>query len=87
MWNKYYNATSIDEVLSLLGEFGKRAKIVAGGTDLLIEFERGIRKPIELLIDISRIAGLDQVLLSEDNKIHLGPMVTHNHCIGSKIIR
>ncbi len=87
MWNRYCNATSIEEVLTLLADFGKQARIVAGGTDLLIEYERGVRKPPEILIDITRVAELERIILGEDNKIHLGPLVTHNHCVASKIIR
>jgi xanthine dehydrogenase iron-sulfur cluster and FAD-binding subunit A len=86
MWNKYVIATSIDEVLNILTEYGERARIVAGATDLILEIERGVRKGIELLIDVTRIPGLDQIVLDEDEFIHLGPLVTHNHCVGSKLI-
>ena len=66
---------------------GKRARIVAGGTDLILELERGVRRDIHTLIDITRIPGLDRIILDEDDVIHLGPMVTHNHCAASKLIR
>ena len=87
MWNKYYNVTSIEEAISLLGKYREKARIIAGGTDLLIEYERGVREPAEVVIDITRVSGLDRIILSEDNKVHLGPLVTHNHCVASKIIR
>ena len=45
MWQEYISATSIDEVLHLLTENGERARVVAGGTDLILEIERGVRKP------------------------------------------
>lgn len=87
MWQKYINATEIDEVLKILAEYGPQARIVAGATDLILEIERGIRPDIEVIIDITRISELDQIVLDEDDQIHLGPMVTHNHCVGSKLIR
>ncbi|HPH95154.1 MAG TPA: FAD binding domain-containing protein [Anaerolineaceae bacterium] len=87
MWHEYINAASIDEVLNVLAEKGDRARIVAGGTDLVLEMERGQRKGIEMLVDVSRIAGLDQITLDEDHRLHLGPMVTHNHCVASKLAR
>jgi carbon-monoxide dehydrogenase medium subunit len=87
MWHEYYNAATTDEAIRLLGEYGESARIVAGGTDLILELERGVRRGIHTLIDITRIPGLDQITLDEDGVIHLGPMVTHNHCAVSKLIR
>jgi carbon-monoxide dehydrogenase medium subunit len=87
MWHTYINATSIDDVLKTLAEKRERARIVAGGTDLILELERGIRSGIETLIDITRIPRLDQITLDEDGIIHLGALVTHNHCAASPLIR
>jgi xanthine dehydrogenase iron-sulfur cluster and FAD-binding subunit A len=86
MWKKYVNAAAIDEVLAILAEQSERARIVAGATDLILEVERGVRKGIDTIIDITRIGGLDQIVLDEEEVIHLGPLVTHNHCVGSKLI-
>lgn len=87
MWHNYINAISIDEVLKTLSEKKERARIVAGATDLILELERGVRTGIETLIDVTRIPDLDQITLDEDDVIHLGPLVTHNHCVESKLIR
>ena len=87
MWHKYYNVTSTDEAIRLLGEHGDKARIMAGGTDLILELERGVRLGIETLIDVTRIPDTDRISLDEDDVIHLGPMVTHNHCAASKLIR
>ena len=87
MWQTYINATEIDEVLKALSEQGERARIVAGGTDLILELERGVRKDIHTLIDVTRIPQLDQITMDEDNIIHLGSLVTHNHCVESQLIR
>jgi carbon-monoxide dehydrogenase medium subunit len=87
MWHEYYNVATTEEAIRLLGEQGERARIVAGGTDLILELERGVRRGIQTLIDITRIPDLDRITLDEDDIIHLGPMVTHNHCAASKLIR
>lgn len=86
MWHEYINATTIDQVLQILKEKGTRARIIAGGTDLILEMERGVRKGIDTLLDVTRIPDLDQITIDEDDVIHLGPLVTHNHCVESKLI-
>lgn len=86
MWKSYYNAASIEDVIHALAEYGAEARIVAGGTDLILELEKGLRPGVEVLIDVTRILCLDEISLDEDCQIHLGPMVTHNQCVDSKLI-
>ncbi|MBZ0302619.1 MAG: FAD binding domain-containing protein [Anaerolineae bacterium] len=85
MWKQYYSAASIAEALERLAEYRERARIVAGGTDMLIELERGLRPGVEVLIDVTRIPGLDQITRHGDT-IRLGPLVTHNHVVGSPLV-
>ena len=87
MWNKYINATKVTEVLENLTKYGHKSRIVAGGTDILLELEREVRGGIDVLIDVSRISGLDRITLDQNNIIHIGPLVTHNHCVSSKLIQ
>lgn len=86
MWRDYFSVKSVEEVLDILAEREAAARVVAGATDLILELERGVRRGIDTLIDITRIPGLDQIILDEDEVIHLGPLVTHNHCAASKLI-
>ncbi|MCY4060972.1 MAG: FAD binding domain-containing protein [Chloroflexi bacterium] len=86
MWEAYHSVSTIDEALALLKENGRAARIVAGGTDLIIEMERGQHPQLKTLIDITRVPNLDQIALKDD-WIVLGPLVTHNHVVASKLIR
>ncbi len=86
MWQDYYSVRSVGEVLEILAARGQRARIVAGATDLILELERGVRKGIDTLIDVTRIPNLDQIVMDEDEVIHLGPLVTHNDCVASKLV-
>jgi carbon-monoxide dehydrogenase medium subunit len=87
MWHEYVGAARVDDVLAVLAEQGRSARIIAGGTDLILELERGARAGIHTLVDVSRIPGLDQITLDESGWLHLGPLVTHNHCVASKLIQ
>lgn len=86
MWEAYHSVSTIDEALALLNDHGSAARIVAGGTDLIIEMERGQHPKLKTLIDITRVPNLDQIALKDD-KIVLGPLVTHNHVVASQLIR
>lgn len=86
MWRDYINADTLEEALPVLQSLKEQARIIAGGTDLMLEMERGVRKGIHTLIDISRVTGLDSILLDDRGWIHLGPMVTHNHVVGSALL-
>lgn len=93
MWQTYYAPTSIDQALRLLADHGSEARIVAGGTDLLIELRRGVQThsgvQVRALVDVTRIgtpAGLDQIHLDDRGMIHIGPLVTHNQAVKSPLL-
>ena len=87
MWQRYYAVQDLEQAIALLSEQGERVRIVAGATDLLLELERGARPGVTALIDISRVPGQDRIELDERGWIRLGPLVTHNHCALSPLIR
>lgn len=86
MWQSYYTPHSLEAALKLLAEHGSGARLVAGGTDLLLEIERGLRTP-QAVIDVSGIPDMDQISQDEQGLIHLGPLVTHNQVVGSALCR
>jgi xanthine dehydrogenase iron-sulfur cluster and FAD-binding subunit A len=85
MWTHYYTVASLTEALQLLAEHRERARIAAGGTDLILELERGQRPGVDTLIDITRVPGLNTITLHGDH-IRLGAMVTHNDVVGSALL-
>jgi carbon-monoxide dehydrogenase medium subunit len=85
LWDVYYTVTSLEDAVELLGEHGEAARIVAGGTDLIVEIEHGTRTP-QVLIDVTRVGGLDTID-RDDGVIHIGPMVTHAQAAGSSLIQ
>lgn len=90
MWKHYFTVNSLDEAVSLLHDHPGHARIIAGGTDLLIELERGARPGLETLIDISRVPGAGQIRLEARDGVEtitLGPLVTHNDVVASPLLR
>jgi carbon-monoxide dehydrogenase medium subunit len=83
MWQAYYTPRSLDEALHLLAENKEEARLIAGGTDLIVEIERGIRSP-RVVIDITHVPKLDKIYQDKQNHIHVGPLVTHNQVVGSE---
>ena len=79
---RYESPASLDAALDLLAELGSRARPIAGGTDLLVELDRGARTGIEVLVDLTRIGGLGTTEV-DDGRVRLGPLVTHGDVVAS----
>jgi len=84
MWQTYFTPPTLDAALELLAQHRDQARLIAGGTDLLIELERKLRTP-SVVIDITRIPGLDVIRQDDQGWVHLGPLVTHNQVAGSAL--
>jgi xanthine dehydrogenase iron-sulfur cluster and FAD-binding subunit A len=87
MWDKFYSVTSLAEALEILNQEKEKARIIAGGTDLILEIKQGIHREISSLVDISRIPELTEISIDQEGFIHIGPGVTHNQCVASDLIR
>lgn len=79
-------AGSIGEALALMERHGSTAKLIAGGTDLLLETARHAHPDVTTFIDITRIEGLGGI---EDlgSEIRIGALVTHNQVASSPLCR
>jgi xanthine dehydrogenase iron-sulfur cluster and FAD-binding subunit A len=89
-WDVYYTVTSMDDAIQLLGEHGQNARIIAGGTDLIVEMRNETRTP-SVLIDVSRVGGLNRITQDDADKdggmVHLGPLVTHTQAAVSPLLQ
>ncbi len=85
MWQQYFQPQGLNEALALLAHYGEGARIVAGGTDVIVELSRGFR-PTLTLIDITALPGLRRISLN-DGIISLGALTTHNDVVASPLCR
>jgi carbon-monoxide dehydrogenase medium subunit len=60
MWQAYETPSSLEETLQILNRYGGRARIIAGGTDLMLELQEG-KRTVECLVDVTRIPELDRI--------------------------
>jgi xanthine dehydrogenase iron-sulfur cluster and FAD-binding subunit A len=84
-WRNVLRPPSFPAALAALAKHGSAARIVAGGTDVLVELQRGI-KPTQTLIDISLLTGLKYVRRDGDT-IALGGLATHNDLLAAPFAR
>ena len=83
---RYESPSTLEETLALLAAVGPRSRLIAGGTDLVLEIRRGARSEVDTLVDISRVGGLDRIEQDADGVIHLGPLVTHADVVASPLL-
>jgi len=84
-WNHYHTPASVAEAVALLQRYDGKARVIGGGTDLLVEIRRGLIRPVEAIVDASRIDGLASIT-QDDDYIVIGCGVTHTEIISDKRI-
>lgn len=84
----YIAPLNLNSALKILSERKSKAKILAGGTDIIPGFHIGSKRfsSTELLIDIKRIRGLNAIK-EYKNFVEVGACVTFSQLSESEIIR
>jgi xanthine dehydrogenase FAD-binding subunit len=85
LWNHYHVPSTTEEAVALLARYNGQARVVAGGTDLLIEMRAEGRDPQEALIDITRIPELSKIE-NDGEFITIGAGVTHTQIVESPVV-
>ncbi len=81
-----YRPGTLQEALKLLAEFKSSARVLAGGTDLLISLGSREREDVKNIIDITSLRELD-FIREEDSRLRLGPLTVHAQIADSPHIR
>jgi xanthine dehydrogenase iron-sulfur cluster and FAD-binding subunit A len=85
VWQQYLRPTTLPDAARLTATHRDDARIVAGGTDLVVELARGVR-PTATVIDLTAVAGMRYVRAA-DGWIELGALTTHNDVLASRLCR
>ncbi|MFC1951795.1 FAD binding domain-containing protein [Chloroflexota bacterium] len=82
---EYFAPQTLEEAIGLLSQYDGRAKVMAGGTDLLIQMRNRELQP-QALIDLKRIPDLDSI--NYDNEgLKMGALVRIRDIETSDIVR
>ena len=71
---EYINAQTVSEVVALLDEKGDQARILAGGTDLIVQAREG-KRTLDWMIDIKSIPEVNILDYDSKNGLTLGAAV------------
>lgn len=74
---EYLTPATIDEAFSILLEYGENARVLAGGTDLLVKMKHRALIPLpEYVVNIKKIPGLNFISYDEEEGLRIGALAT-----------
>ena len=71
---EYVNAKTVSEAVALLDEKGDKARILAGGTDLIVQAREG-KRTLDWMIDIKSIPEVNELTYDSNTGLTLGAAV------------
>lgn len=87
LWHNYHTPRTVEEALRHLADYDGEARIIAGGTDLLIDLQHATQQPHSLtaLVDVTAIPEMTRIEQQED-WLYVGAAVTHTAIVQSRLI-
>jgi CO/xanthine dehydrogenase FAD-binding subunit len=82
----YERPTHLEEAVALLGEHGPEARILAGGTDLIIRLRDGSIRP-RIVVDLKGLSELDRAIREVDGLLRIGAGVVMTDIAADERIR
>lgn len=81
----YYAPQTVQEACSLLTRFGDKAKVLSGGTDLMVKMKHGIGS-WEVLVSLKELNELKEISYQQGKGVVIGARATHNDLVNSKLL-
>jgi len=82
----YFKPETLEEALDLISRYKEKTKIIAGGTDLLVQMKRGKTTP-DYIIDIGHFPGMDRVSFDEKSGLEIGARTQIEEIAASPLIQ
>jgi CO/xanthine dehydrogenase FAD-binding subunit len=80
----YFEPASVAEAIALLAQYGGQAKVLAGGTDLLVQMKMERVNP-RYIISIKKIPGLNEIV--ENDYLEIGALTTIRQLATSPLVQ
>ena len=86
IWTNYILVNSKEDAIEALHQYVGKSRIVAGGTDLLLEMQQGLQSPVDTLIDINGVPELLNLEVVDDHLV-IGAAVPVSEITNSEIVK
>ncbi len=83
---EYILPQSLQEACALLAQYGQSAKVLAGGSDLLVKMKDGLLKP-PYLVSLKNLDGLKGIRYESGKGVIIGARATHNDVMSNVILK
>jgi carbon-monoxide dehydrogenase medium subunit len=83
---EYFEPSSVKEAVSLLAKYKKEAKVLAGGSDLMVNLKHDVIRP-KYIINIGAIPKLNYIDFDHGKEIRIGALTTMRALIDSAKLR
>jgi carbon-monoxide dehydrogenase medium subunit len=85
IWKTYHLAKSAQDALTALADLPGRVQVIAGGTDLLLELQQGLRPPVDALVDVSAVPEMG-IIEVRGERLFVGAAVPLNTIVASPLV-
>lgn len=86
LWKSYYLARDLKDALQALSDLDGNVRLIAGGTDLLLDLQQGRCPPVDVLVDITQVPELCSLEVRQGS-LFIGAAVPLNQLIGSELVQ
>ncbi len=83
---EYVSPQTLQEACSLLVQYGDSAKVLAGGSDLLVKMKDGLMKPA-YLVSLKNLDSLKAIRYEIGTGVIIGARATHNEVMNNSILQ
>lgn len=85
LWERYYTPRTTDEAIELLQRHAGAARVIGGGTDLLLDIKQGHEPVAQALVDVTYVEEMTRIEQQGDT-MWVGAGTTHSQVVNTPVI-